>query len=92
MKIILAILSLCLAAAFYFISALIDRWYEDHHKLKALQKEMEVLMGEINELYILNQKNNQNVEVCANATMHIRNDIGRLGFRVQKLERKGKDE
>lgn len=92
MKIILAILSLCLAAAFYFISALIDRWYEDHEKIKDLRKEVKELRAEMDELHILSQKNNENIEVCANATLHIRNDIGRLGFRVQKLERKGKDE
>lgn len=90
--IVLAVILLCLAEAFYFISALIDRWYEDHEKIKTLRKEVKELRAEIDKLYILNQKNNENVEICANTTLHIHNDIGRLGFRLQKLERKGKDE
>lgn len=85
--------------AFYFINALINR-FED------LKKKIENTNSEVNDLYdrliylrveVETNKSNveqdkNNIDACANAILNIRNNVGKLGNRLQAIERKGNNE
>lgn len=102
MKIVMLIFVLLFAVAFYFINALINRWHSDHKKLKNLEMRMNYVesechnnIWELNDLYDrlydlrdFTDEMNYNINLCAASMLNLSNDIGKLGNRIQKIERK----
>ena len=93
---VLAILCLLVAAAFYFINVLVNRWIEQKNKTKGLQKHILVLEERINKLEGKVEAHSNlfsgvammdDIEREANAMLNVKNDIGKLGNRVQALEK-----
>lgn len=103
MTIIMLIYAAMFAVAFYFINKLIDRYYNQMQVISDLEFRVK---HEINELYDrcidLNIKldkvnanvdiDKKNIDACANAILNIRNNVGKLGNRLQAIERKGNNE
>ena len=97
---------LLFAAAFIFINALINKWQAVSHKIQHLEAELRESKIDIDgvydrflELSTKLDKTNHNVDIdkknidaCANAILKMRNDIGKLGNRLQNLERKEDNE
>lgn len=87
------------AAMFWVLAALVNRWDEDHHELKALQRDQDELYQQFYKLRDFAEltrglvNNNAetaaaNDEAIAKANLNIRNDISKLSIRVNKLEGK----
>lgn len=106
MNIILLLYGLLFGVAFYFINKLIDRWHADHSRLEYFMERESGMQFEINELFdklnglqhdidlIRNDVDwdKNNIDACANSILNIRNDIGKLGNRLQKVEKEGKED
>lgn len=102
MKIVMFIFVLLFAAAFIFINALINKWQSMSHKIQYLEAELRESKIDIDGVYdrflelstkLDNTNHNvdwdkKNIDACANAILNIRNNIGKLGNRIQKIERK----
>lgn len=93
---IIAILCLLVAAAFYFINVLIDRWIETKNKLKGVTGKLLELEERISKLEGKVEAHSdlfsgvammEDIEREANSMLNVKNDIGKLGNRVQALER-----
>ena len=98
-RIILIFVCLLLAAIFWFLAVLVDRWDAQKHKLEELKLSYQLLSAQID---ILEGKveahgelfsgvaTAEDIEREANAVLNLRNEVGKLGNRVQAIERKDK--
>ena len=73
------------AAMFWVLAALVNRWDEDHHELKALQRDQDELYQQF---YKLRDFAELTRGLVNNTNLNIRNDISKLSIRVNKLEGK----
>ena len=106
MTTIMLIYAAMFAVAFYCINSLFNRFYIDQKRITKLEVEfnnfkydVDNLYEDVNYLKIKLDKTNHNVEqdknnidACANAILNIRNNVGKLGNRLQAIERKGNNE
>ena len=106
MTIIMLIYAAMFAVAFYFINSLINRFYIDQKRIEKLEAELRESKIDIDGVYdrflelstkLDNTNHNvehdkNNIDACANAILNIRNNVGKLGNRLQAIERKGNNE
>lgn len=106
MTIIMIIFATMFAVAFYLINALINRNDADHKRIEQLEEKVQQLVYEMNDIYSryyglrdftdeINahvEQDKTNIDACANAILNIRNNVGKLGNRLQNLERKEDNE
>ena len=102
MKIVMFIFVLLFAIAAFIFNALINKWQAMSHKIQYLEAELRESKIDIDGVYDrflelstkLDETNHnvdldkKNIDACANAILNIRNNIGKLGNRIQKIERK----
>ena len=102
MTVIMFIFTLLFIVVFYFINALINRSDTDHKRIEELEEKVQQLGYEMNDIYSRHnglrdftdeinahvEQDKTNIDACANAILNIRNNIGKLGNRIQKIERK----
>lgn len=92
-----------LGAFFWILAALVNRWDEDHKKLKQLQSDIDDLytqfygLRDFAELTKGLVDNNAKVaaandEAMASANLNMRNDISKLSIRLKKLEERTNNE
>lgn len=102
MTLVMILFVLLFAVAFIFINALINKWQAMSHKIQYLEAKLRASKIDIDGVYdrflelstkLDNTNRNvdwdkKNIDACANAILNIRNNIGKLGNRIQKIERK----
>ena len=95
-RVILIFVCLLLAAVFWFLSILVDRVYAQKHKLEDIRGNILAINDHLNELEGRIEAHGElfsgvatadDIEREANAMLNIRNDLGKLGNRVQALEK-----
>ena len=106
MTFVMFIFAALFGVAFYFINALINKWQSMSHKMQHLEAELRESKIDIDGVYdrflelstkLDNTNHNveqdkNNIDACANAILNIRNNVGKLGNRLQAIERKGNNE
>lgn len=106
MTIVMFIFVALFGVAFYFINALINKWQAMSHKMRHLEAKLRESKIDIDGVYdrflelstkLDNTNHNvehdkNNIDACANAILNIRNNVGKLGNRLQAIERKGNNE
>lgn len=92
-KIILFIFGLMIGFGFFVLSACVDKITLLNYKIKTLQKKLDILDGKIRVVKLLvDQKAEQyDMDNAAKSMLNARNDIGKLGNRLQKLEKEIKE-
>lgn len=92
-KIILFIFGLMIGFLFLVLSACVDKITFLNHKIKSLNRDLDILDKEIRIVKsMIEEKANQyDMDNVANAMLNVRNDIGKLGNRLQKLEKEIKE-
>ena len=102
MTLVMILFVLLFAVAFYCINSLFNRFCIDQKRTIKLETELNNFKYDVDNLYEdynylkteLDKTNHKvdwdkkNIDACANAILNIRNNIGKLGNRIQKIERK----
>ena len=100
-RIILIFVCLLLAVVFWFLAILVDRWDAQKRKLEGLKLDFQIYMARLDEIEGRIDAHSElfsgvatydDIEREANSVLSLRNDIGKLGNRVQRLEKEIKNE
>ena len=95
-RIILLFVCLLLAVVFWFLAILVDKWYSIKKStvdIRGIMKSIENRMNELDKKVNAHSElfsgvaTTDDIDREANAMLNIRNDIGKLGNRVQALEK-----
>jgi uncharacterized protein YaaN involved in tellurite resistance len=89
---VLALLGGIVAFGYYILASLVNRWDEDHERIKQLRKDVNDISKRLDEdekeLKRLGECTKDITDKNANLYINIRNDIAKIGMKIRRLEGK----